>query len=453
MKRTLALFLYFFRWQRTMAWVSSIGVALMLIGLLLPQQAGFLPIALGSVFAVGFPAAFASVAFRLIISNRRLVMVPQIRVFAAIALLLIALVTSGVALLFTQAISPDVQAIDPSTLVLLTFSAVSAYLLITQWLLIYTFGVFAFFIVPIIPIRLGFADGRILTTVIEQPWLVAVVAIAGWIWLLSAMRAPTVPRPMAAPAWSGAASPRIENTGHYIWLPRFGRSASSDGTLMRAMPDGLRNRLVAVLSFVLSFPLAIWLFLFLIGAPFADQQNNPFSATFFLIFSVIGMTTHAEFVFGEWPARRRYLWLRVAGDRRQSWQRMEHSLKQELLLIGGTAAAVALFVGLLATTEVRYLVLYVAGSISWAALASYLSFWMRAANRPRLIHILITLAMIIVSFASVLYLRDSDAPNRIFWVLPILVAFAALFRALAKRRMLTIDWCAVRPARQLRQTA
>lgn len=451
MRRTLALFLYYFRWQRTMGWVTAIGIVLMLSGALLPPQAGFFPVALGSVFAIGFPVVFASIAFRLLISSRRLVMIPHVRTFAAIALLLVAVTASAVTLVFTNAISPDVQPVDPTTLVLLSFAAVSAYLLLTQWLVIYTFGLFAFVLVPFIPIRLGMTGSPILTAAFDRPWLMAALAVAGWIWLLIAMRAPTVPRPMAAPTWGGAASPQIEETGNYLWLPRFGPAASPDGTLMRGMPDGLVNRLVAVLSFVLSFPLGIWLFLFLIGAPFDDDQNSPFSATFFLLFSLIGIATHAEFAFSEWPARQRFLWLRFAGDRRQGWRRMERALLQDIVLIGGTAAALAVVVGLLASTEVRYLLLYVAGSVVWAALASYLSFWIRAGNQSRLVHILITLTMIFSCFASVLYLRDSETPNRIFWVLPMLIVLALLFRALGKRRMLTVDWCVVRPSRHRKQ--
>jgi hypothetical protein len=132
---------------------------------------------------------------------------------------------------------------------------------------------------------------------------------------------------------------------------------------------------------------------------------------------------------------------------------MERALLKDIVLIGGMAATLAVFVWLLASTEVRYLLLYVAASVAWAALASYLSFWIRAGNKPRLVHILITLTIIFSCFASVLYLRDSETPHRIFWVLPMLIVLALLFRALGKRRMLTIDWCAVRPSRHRKQAA
>lgn len=59
---------------------------------------------------------------------------------------------------------------------------------------------------------------------------------------------------------------------------------------------------------------------------------------------------------------------------------MERALLQDIALIGGTGAALAVVVGLLASTEVRYLLPYVAGSVVWVARASYLSFWISAGN-------------------------------------------------------------------------
>jgi hypothetical protein len=197
--------------------------------------------------------------------------------------------------------------------------------------------------------------------------------------------------------------------------------------------------------------LGCWLFIFLIGAPLSGDGRNPFSAEMFLAFSLIAIVTLSEFTFGEWPARLRFLWLRVGGNRRDGWQRMESALLQDLVILGTTAAVVAILVGLFSSIDNQNLLLYVAGSVVWAVLGAYLSFWMRAANRHKLVHMLISVAMIFLSFAAILYFWDSELPIRIFWVLPILMAFAVLFRALAKRRVLTIDWCAVRPTRLRRQ--
>ena len=452
MIRVLATFLYYFRWQRTMAWTTGIGIAVLILGFILPERPSFFPIMFGSVLAVGFPIVFAGIAFREMISNRRFVMVPEIRLFAALSLLLLALTGSGISLIFANYLQPDIPLVDPASFVVLTFSVLSAYLLISQWMVTHTLGLIGFAVLPLVGLRIGMSEGSLTTGVLSQLWLLAALALLGWAWLLVATRTPSASKPLASPAWGQSGAPGLHNDhGTYQWLPQWGTAASASGTIMRAMRDGVQNRLAYIAMTLLAFPVAMWAVLFLLGVPLNDPSERPFDVGFLLIWSLFGLAMYSSTVIREWPARLRYLWLRTAGNRNASWQRMERALMADMLAVFGLAVLIAVPFGLFASIELEYLGLYVAGSVMISLFATYTGFWTRASNWHELVNALTIIFLVLLGFGSVAFINNADRPEMLYWLIPTFGVLTLIVRTLARRRVARIDWCAVRPARRLRK--
>lgn len=455
MMRTMTLLLYYFRWQRTMFWTTVIGVAATVLGLglLMLSRAAWGLVAFGAVLAIGFPAAFAGFAFRQLISNRRFALVPDLRRTAALALLLMALLASGAMVIFASIFSQE--SLGPGDLLrfaLFAFSAASASLLISQWLVTRSFGLIGFAVLPIVALRLAVLGGPPATVLLGTPGRLAALSIAGWVWLLVAAKRPTLPRPVAAPRWAGGASTatRQDGSGNYQWSPHWGSGRTPAGTLMRGMPDGWGNRLIAIFIALLSFPVTAWLVMLLIGVPAGDAERNPFNARFFLFVSLLGFATMTSIAMAEWPAGLRRVWLRVGGDRSAAWRAMERMLLGDLLAAALAATVVALVFGLFSNIGPAFLALYVAGCLVAAWVLANIGFWTRAAGWHRLVHAFFFFGLALPCFGVGLYATRNDAPELAFWLVSALAALAIGFRALARRAVLRIDWCAVQPARPVR---
>jgi hypothetical protein len=454
MRRVFATLLYYFCWQRILAWTTGIGLALVVVGGLIPPRFGFLPVGFGSVLFAGFPIVFAGIAFREVISNQRFAMVPEFRSYAAAGLLLLALLGSGMTLVFANAIWADIMIVEPLRVVLFAFFAISAFLLMSQWLVIYSLGLIGFVLLPLVALRLWMFSGPLAGTVLAEPWLLATLAALGWVWLIVATRRRSVPRPLAAPAWENGRVPDLQGSrGHNQWLPRWGSPASALGTVLRAMPDGVGNRTAFFLMAMLMFPVAMWLVLYLLGAPLADSQRGPFGMGFFLVWSLFGLTTQASAVNREWPARLRYLWLRASGDRAAGWQLLERSLATDLLIVAGLATVMALLFGLISAVDSRYLGLYVAGCVVVTAFASYVGFWTRAANWHALVDAFFWVFIGLTCFGIVAFANGGEKLVRLNWILAVMGALTVVARGLAKRRLALVDWCATRPAQMRRRNA
>jgi hypothetical protein len=326
-------------------------------------------------------------------------------------------------------------------------------MLLSQWLVIYALGLIGFVVLPLIGLRLFNSDSLVKTFALDAPWLLAAIAVLGWVWLIIAMRRGSVPKPVAPPVWGQNTAPDSgSESGQILWLPQWGRPASAVGTFLRGMPDGNANRVASLLMATLAFPVAIWLVLFLIGAPPpGNSQQQGFGIGFFLLWSVFGVTMQSSAINREWPARLRYLWLRAGIDRRAGWQLIERSLLSDMLIIAIIAASIALLFALFSSFEAMYLGLYVVGCVMITAMTTYVGFWTRAANWNELVQGLLMISPILLFFVSLGFFRNRDAPEALFWLIPILGLLTVLFRTLAKRRMARIDWCAVRPTRLTRK--
>ena len=454
MKGLLAIFVHYFCWQRTMAWTSGIGIAFIVLGLVLPPPADLILILFGAIIGLGFPIMFAGVAFRCLVAHKRIALVPEFRIWASAALLLLAVAGSGIGVLFADTVNdiaanrPPVELFDAA---LLCFWVISIYLLLSQWLVIHSLGLLAFFVLPLFLIRVGMFGDPIVRTQLAEPWPFIALALLGWAWLFHAMHRPGLAKAIAAPSWGSGLVPQGDNRSTAdLWIPQWGPEATAGGTLMRGVRDGWGSRIFAAVVFVLTFPLVLLVLHFVISAIVDESRQIGFSAGYFLFASLFGVTFQPSLAFSEWPARLRYLWLRQRGNRAMGWQFIERNLIRDVLIIGAVATLVAIGFAVFSSIEFIFLAFYIAAGVLLAALGYYLRFWIRALNWHEIVYVLFVISLIIACVCVFAFLNNRETPERIVWSLPIFAVVALIFRALAKRATLNIDWCAVRPFRAAR---
>jgi len=448
MLRSLRILHYYFSWQRTMRWVVMIGAVLFAIGMISPV---LFPLRLlGDVFAIGFPVMTGGLAYRQIVSNRRFALVPGIRVHAAVALFLLAVTAAAAAWLTGIGLEAQGLPWDSWTISLHVFSYASLYLVATQWMITNPAGLLAFGIAPIVALRLiGFSEPIVAARLaMVWPWLS--LAVCAWAWLLVIARRPGAARPPSGASWAGFGWSGELGNDNSVWLPRAGPMATALGTMMRGARDGLRNRLLLVLTTVLAFPVTLILLMVAIGAPLRGVSSDTFLPMLFLLASFYGVCTFSSMVYSEWPARLRLVWLRSGGSRDLLWRRLERTLFAELVLIAATVVVIGLAFLLLTGVRREFILLYVVGSCIASVLTGYMGFWIRVIGWHTLAHALLLIVITIGCFMAIMWLRSGGGESAIWYVLPGGAVLAAFFRLLARRGFLRMDWCAIRPARRPR---
>jgi len=455
MLRLLRTLYCYFAWQALMRWTTLAGLILFALGLwlvpsrLTPSWVTMSCFVLGTSFAVGVPAFVAPFCYRTLVSNRRLLIVPNLRRFAAAALLLLAIIVAAASAIVAHRLALDGAAQWRVTL--FAFAAVSTYFLLSQWLVTRTWGVFAFV--------LGFLLFPRTVAVINHngvaslaPILVYVGAtVLGWIWLLLTSISRGAPKPFATFARISMADLN-ESGARYMWLPQFGTGRSAAGTLMRGMRDGWGNRIVLAVIMLLALPVSMFVLLFLVDAPLRNPNAAGSPALLFLYISIYGLMVQSIMMFSEWPARLRPLWLRNSGNREALWRLLETTLFEDALLIAALSGVVAFAFLAVTTVSVQALVFYVSGCTLVTLLSAYCGFWIRAIGWNRFAQVLFVVGLTIVGSATLIfYLRDeieAEVVARLSFALAILTIG---FRWLAQRCVVRIDWCDVRPLRAIRR--
>jgi hypothetical protein len=448
MMRLLTCFAYYFRGQRILPWICGSGAILIALAIFVSGRAAAPLLALGIVFFAGFPILVGGLAFRQLIGNRRVAMVPDMRYFATGALFLLAVCGAALTGFAASSVVPGPSALHVS---LLAFAAISLYLVVSQWVFSHRAGALAFILLPFIVLSLGIDNVPIVWEALLVPW--AWVALAGlaWLWLAIAVAATALPRKLlvtgsAGSAWGGDAQGRG-------YSPSLGgptgdaRTGTSAGTLMRGRPDGWRDRWSGTLMIVLLLPVVMSAVFTLMGVPFRSPETRQFGGEFFLLASFFGTCVFPAMIFAEWPIRLRLLWLRVAGDRAGLWRRLERGLWQELLLITANATVIAAAFLVWSDVQRELIWLYVSGAAMFSLTGSYLGFLTRTSGWHSSVQGLLQAFVMLAFLIGSASLWDSDDPLAVFWLLPLLAILALIFRTLARARFLRMDWCAVRPQR------
>lgn len=451
MNRTLVLFLHYFRWQRTMVWGSGIGLVFIALFVFLPQNFQAPAFIAGAGLLAGFPLTFAGIAFRELISNRRFAIIPRLRLHAAIAMLLLVLLGTLLvyaAVLMINADPTNDGRIDPLSTAVLAFSLISGYVLITQCIAVHAAGLVGFVLLPLIVLRLSLNDTPLFALIVDTPPLAAAIAGAGWVWLLIATWQAQTHAAVASPRWGSGYSE--DPLAARPWFPNFGLPKTAAGTLMRGVRDNLQNRLTGVFLALVTLPVMMLGVVWLLGVPLAGAERSLSTTAAFLMWSLFGAASYASFQFREWPARLRLIWLRRGGDRTAAWRLLDQALLGDVVLSALTATVIAVVAYSFGGSNGQFYALYAIGCTVLCALSSYFSFVSRVRCWPALADVLFSLCLIFVLVFSIVALRTDAALSRMYWTVAILAALTVVARALARRAVFGVDWCAVRPTVQRR---
>jgi hypothetical protein len=449
----LRIYWYYFSWQRTMAWTTYIGIAFFLIAAVVGRDRGaVMLVAFGFILAIAFPLLFAGFAYRQLISNRRCLMLPNLGISAAVALLLLTL--TGVAGMLWFASSAIQPAAPPNVLALLGlffFCGISLYVLLLQWACTQAFGLPVFVLLLIVVTQLGhWFDASVATDATPAAGLLpAVIVCAGWVRLFVGARSGGVPRGVVAlPVGGSSNAPSADVQVSYLWLPRSAPAATAPGSILRGARDGWANRVLTQIMFLFFLPFILMVLLFVLGHPVDRVVTAEMAALFVMAWSFFGHPLAMSVVFSEWPARMRLLWLRTSGGRQGAWRLIERTLFGEVALTFAITATLAVLVGSMTAVPTKLLAYYVTGCVAMALLAAYAGLWVRAARYSGLSQWLFVLFVHVPSMIVIFTSRGDGNYDRLGWLLLFLGGLAFVCREQARRHIARIDWCAVRPARR-----
>lgn len=449
MKSVLALFCYFLFWQRILRWTFAAGVLLSLAGALWymlaePEPLQGLLVLLGAVLMWLFPVLLSGAMFRQLISNSRMALLPQLRLKAGLALLVLTLLASS---WLTAALGLTKHGLQGSAFAI-SFCAGSAFLLLGQWWLSQRWGAALYWLFIVACSQIW--QLPIIRNGMQQPNTVPVlltIAIAGWLalfyWLVRARGI----RRLQMTFNQFTEKDGVTQMGVPPLLMRLSVAGTRSpiNTLLLGGYYNLVNRIGLQIFLYAAFPLTMVLISILPalgkGKPLPSVMANPDA--------LLAMGLYGGFVAGffgrEWLARARYLWLRSPGDRAGLWTRLETLTRTDLAVSVGVSTGYAGGVWLLTEVAVEHALWFVLLNCSCMLFYTYLSQFLRLRQFGIAVHLVlagVSLALVVAALAMV-YLHT------IIWPVAVLVslflATSLLLRQRARLRFLQIDWCQIRP--------
>ena len=444
MNAYLLLLRYLATWLRPLVWILCAGAALLTIATV-AAMIGQKQFAFGmSIYAyialLVIPYVLAWYPLRMMLASRRVAMLPAFRLRLGLTMLLCTLVLAAFLPVASWLLWPGVVTLR---FALGAFFAASLYTLAMQWAVASPYSAIIYSLGPVFVMFATVNAWPALKLIfVEQNYLpLAFVAACAWILALRTMCTRRTFRPPAiAPIhardfiWDG----RADLLG--VLLGNFrGPVRSASGTLLLGMPDGFSGRFFNMLNLTFTSPLFGTVMLYLSGfAPVANDTSTLVSI--FLGFSLMA-SAMSGLGNGELGARSRLVWLRQEGDRRVHWRRIESRLSADTLMLTFIVVPITGVVLLMFDDLAFDPLTYCVSVLACNVLGNYFSLAARLGRWSMLLQWFVTIAM---AAGLILARVPGELP------LPLLVALALgmalLFRQLAQRRFVIVDWQSLRPA-------
>lgn len=470
MKGVLLICRYFFTWQLMLCWLRALGllflIAVPTIDILNAFNEDiristfpFLnPGILGTfayLFLLAVPFMATPQAFRDMISNSQLSLLPNFRLKAGLSLLLMTAILSLLPY-FSLIVITGFNFNDvPSLISLNIFCIASIYTLIFQLTLpsryfIYLVSYGLIFIVFILGI-----GGEYIVNYFKDPIhliLLSLSCIAGWIIALVILAKKKTFKP--ATLSNMDVHQEMFTNPDNAWLGglNFKNITNAGLTLLTGLPDSLGDRIKRAFMICIVSPLSITLIIMAVSlGRDTDVDALPALPEFFLIFSFMTVSI-GTYTFSTLAPRTRYLWLRCGGNRLWQWRNMESSMFSNLgiqFLMLMPACLVLLFL-----TDFSPLLLsqFILSFIAITALITYLGLAAKINNWPDLILFLLMVSSI-VGIILFYFRLIAEAEFLLKSIIDICVFVSALFlRYIAKRGFLHIDWLVIKPIATRRNT-
>lgn len=445
MKGVAQIFWYYLTWQRTMALVAGAGVVMMLVAVLLSlfvsERLGE-PLIVPSIFFVFmFPLTAAPLAFRELIANRRMSLLPGFPVRAGLALLLlIGSFSVSVGLVLMDEVSFPLTA--PVTL----FAWASIYAGLIQLFLTFRF---MSSVLPVFGLAWLYVLGAELSLEpVARFWLDQRTQLAslglgipGWIPAFLILARKHRFRPIAK---------RRDELGQQILGP-VGWTIQRRGGLVRQVahsfllgyPDALASRLLVMLWRIVVLPaMTGLLFCFLYFD--AGESWDPAQGLAFALLTALVAVAATAVGYAETAARCRQLWLRCGGDRISQWRTLETCLLPELALLAAVVTVVTAAVYGLDLLPGFVLLHYVLLLIGTALFYTYLGLVIRITHHFSVAILALLTFSFILLLAGIGVSAATDSSVLIGGIEAGLLAMALLLRRVAMRGFGRIDWHRVR---------
>jgi hypothetical protein len=447
MKACYFLLRYLMTWMRPLAWLVWLGLALLGgvigAGLFGPDHVAFGLSVYTFATLLALPYLIAWHPFRVMLSCRRLALIPGFRLQLGFALLLFTLLLAVFMPLASQLFWPG--ALSPRFAVAV-FVGASLFTFVVQWTVASPYAALVFSVGPFVLIYMTIKLWPLLFLVFHRDASLALVALAGALGWVLALRTLNTRRDFHPPRKAAL------NARDYIWEGRSdwlgilignykGAVKSAEGTLLLGYPDSLPGRFFAMLTLTFWSPMVSMILLYATGfaSATAGSGNMP---GMFLGFSLMA-TIAGGFGNGELAARSRLLWLRRGGTRTDYWQRLEQRVLSDtavlaLIVVPITGVALMMF-DAISFDPLTYCLTALACNV----LGNYFSLAARLSQWSLFLQFVIATAMA----AGLILGRMVEVLS-----LPVLVALvlglAWLFRQQALRYFTAVDWAVLRPACQ-----
>ncbi len=444
MKACFFLLRYMITWSRPLFWLVCLGLVL-LCAVIVTGVLGFRDVAFGMAIysfipLLVIPYLFVWRPFRIMLSCRRLALLPGFRWQLGSALLVYTVLLS-VFLPVAELLFWPTAEIGGIRFVALIFLGASLFTFLMQWAVASPQAVMIFSLGPFLIFFVVSKIGPLVLLALyreETAWLLLFASALAWVL---ALRRTVSQRVFLPPSKAPLHARDYVWEGRADWLGVLclnyrGAVKSAQGTLLLGYPDG--GQFFQLLLLTLISPLVGMLCLYLTNmAP--PQGGIGTMPDFFLGFSLFSSLI-GGFGNGERAARCRLVWLREGGDRPDHWRRIERRIYSDLVLLALIVlpiTGVALMFPDMSFDPLTYCVMALTGNI----LANYFSLAARLSQWSMFLQILMALA----TGAGLVLSRVLDVLPLPALVLVVL-ALAALFRVQAKQRFVTVDWHQLRPA-------
>jgi hypothetical protein len=444
MKALGTLLLYFFTWRTVIIGSVFVGAALLALAssiFVFSSNGATAATMLAFIFLLAVPYLSAPYALRMIISNRRLAIVPGLPLRAGLALFVLTCLTAAFIPFSAWLLGGPATIfwLGPEIFVIASLYAMGMQLLVTS-----RYMLVAVNWLPIVLIVLVTLFGEQLVALAKSGLgvtLLASSAMAGWVYALAVLARRRNFKPRHIPE-EGNMDREIA-AGISSWFGRStDRGVSRTASLLFGYPASLRSRVASILMALVFNPLIAVLLMLFMGR--SQGGPMPFGATeLFLAMSMLTGFVMASMHANETGARARLLWLRLPGARAKIWEKVESELWINFLLQLALAAVIAVAIALYKGGS-ALLVHYVLLVFALPLYQNYLTLCARLNHWTSLMQALVMIGSLGAIVVAIVYaLRVANFNIGLLAELCLLV-LSVVFRTYAKFGFDRVDWQVLR---------
>ena len=445
MKGLFMILQYYFNWQFVTRWSGTTGFLLFILSVVLffitqnntdipllrnvSVLSPYVVLLLAYLCLLIIPLISSPIAFRALISNRQLGLIPGFRFKAGLALLMLTLLTSFFIFLFNSILNGfSTQRLPLLYFSLNLFCLCSVFIMAFQFALTSRYFVFQVSLGFMFVILLLYLFDRYLLALLNQTiyiYFSTLVCSIGWLIGFRVLLTKTSFKPSAVIAIQQSPFSSLDMS----WLAKlnFGTMHSAAGTMLFGIPDGMPDKLKSTFDICVFSPFISAIILFYIG--FGEDwpiRNEPLFPILFLSFSLILSSLSNR------------IWL---------WHYLERALFSNLMVLYLMSVLACILIFLFSGFSPVYLFHYLFSLLSYTLFIAYFSLAARMFSWPvtllTLVFIGVFTSLMSISF---IFLLDGLIVAKLTIDGSLLLG-SLYMRLISRRAFQKIDWVVIKPDR------